>query len=230
MVALAPAGIAAVDSSVVDPGGSVKSLAAEGHRTYARERGPGGASVGRADVERQRRPATAPARADGVGDTTRGALPGSPARSETAASRGRRADARRRGHPSRRARASRRRGGDRPASGRGRPLDARRRRARSAARSATRLSDVRVHTDDHAAALIQRRLGARLHGRARRLLRRRRVQARTQPDGRELLTHELTHVVQQRGAPQSGPLQVSQPGDALEREADAAAASRLSDP
>jgi hypothetical protein len=42
-------------------------------------------------------------------------------------------------------------------------------------------------------------------------------------DGRALLTHELAHVVQQRGAPSSGPLQVSQPGDELEREADAAA-------
>ena len=40
------------------------------------------------------------------------------------------------------------------------------------------------------------------------------------PAGRELLTHELVHVVQQRGAPRSGPLTVSQPGDALEREAE----------
>jgi len=41
--------------------------------------------------------------------------------------------------------------------------------------------------------------------------------------GRRLIAHELTHVVQQRGAPADGPLQVSQPGDALEREADAVA-------
>ena len=41
--------------------------------------------------------------------------------------------------------------------------------------------------------------------------------------GKELIAHELTHVVQQRGAPADGPLQVSQPGDALEREADAVA-------
>jgi hypothetical protein len=33
----------------------------------------------------------------------------------------------------------------------------------------------------------------------------------------------LTHVVQQRGASTSGPLTVSQPGDALENEAEAAA-------
>ncbi len=41
--------------------------------------------------------------------------------------------------------------------------------------------------------------------------------------GDELLTHELAHVVQQRGAPTSGPLTVSEPGDALETEAEAIA-------
>jgi Domain of unknown function (DUF4157) len=39
-------------------------------------------------------------------------------------------------------------------------------------------------------------------------------------DGDRLIAHELAHVVQQRGALTSGPLAVSQPGDALEREAD----------
>jgi uncharacterized protein DUF4157 len=39
-------------------------------------------------------------------------------------------------------------------------------------------------------------------------------------DGDRLIAHELAHVVQQRGAPTSGPLTVSQPGDTLEREAD----------
>lgn len=38
--------------------------------------------------------------------------------------------------------------------------------------------------------------------------------------GRELIAHELTHVAQQRGAATSGPLRVSDPGDALERDAD----------
>jgi uncharacterized protein DUF4157 len=38
--------------------------------------------------------------------------------------------------------------------------------------------------------------------------------------GKQLIAHELTHVVQQRGAPADGPLEVSQPGDAMEREAD----------
>jgi hypothetical protein len=41
--------------------------------------------------------------------------------------------------------------------------------------------------------------------------------------GDRLLAHELAHVVQQRGAPAGGPLTVSQPGDALEHEADRAA-------
>ena len=47
--------------------------------------------------------------------------------------------------------------------------------------------------------------------------------------GMELAAHEAAHVVQQRGAPNTGSLKVSTPGDALEREADAAshAASSL---
>jgi hypothetical protein len=42
-------------------------------------------------------------------------------------------------------------------------------------------------------------------------------------DGDRLIAHELAHVVQQRGAPSSGPLTVSEPGDSMEREADAVA-------
>ena len=42
-------------------------------------------------------------------------------------------------------------------------------------------------------------------------------------DGEALIAHEVAHVIQQRGAPDSGPLTVSQPGDALEREAEARA-------
>jgi uncharacterized protein DUF4157 len=42
-------------------------------------------------------------------------------------------------------------------------------------------------------------------------------------DGDKLIAHELAHVVQQRGAPTSGPLTVSNPGDSLEVEADAVA-------
>jgi hypothetical protein len=43
------------------------------------------------------------------------------------------------------------------------------------------------------------------------------------PSGDELLAHELTHVVQQRGARTAGPLTVSEPGDSSEREAEAVA-------
>jgi hypothetical protein len=44
--------------------------------------------------------------------------------------------------------------------------------------------------------------------------------------GEELIAHEVAHVAQQRGAPAAGPLIVSQPGDALEREAEAFARDR----
>jgi hypothetical protein len=43
--------------------------------------------------------------------------------------------------------------------------------------------------------------------------------------GQELLAHQLTHVVQQNGAGVQGKLTASQPGDALEREADQVAKS-----
>jgi hypothetical protein len=43
------------------------------------------------------------------------------------------------------------------------------------------------------------------------------------PTGRELIAHELAHVVQQRGAPVSGDMVVSEPGDALELQAERAA-------
>jgi hypothetical protein len=46
-------------------------------------------------------------------------------------------------------------------------------------------------------------------------------------EGDRLLAHELAHVVQQRGAPTSGPLMVSQPDDALETQADSAAGDLL---
>ena len=42
-------------------------------------------------------------------------------------------------------------------------------------------------------------------------------------EGKELIAHELAHVVQQRGAPTSGPMRVSQPGEPLERDAERAA-------
>jgi hypothetical protein len=84
------------------------------------------------------------------------------------------------------------------------------------------LGDVRVHTDDRAAALA-RAVSARaftvgsdiFFGSGE-------YNPRTR-DGAQLIAHEAAHVVQQRGAPLSGPLTVSQPGEPLEREADAVA-------
>jgi len=82
--------------------------------------------------------------------------------------------------------------------------------------------DVRVHTDPLAGTLAQA------------------VQARAfttgadiyfgggeyrpaSADGRELLAHELRHVVQQRGAPTAGELTVTDPAGELERDAEQAA-------
>ena len=84
------------------------------------------------------------------------------------------------------------------------------------------LDDVRVHHDDHAAAL-SRAVSARAFTVGGDIFF---GAGEYRPDsagGRELLAHELAHVVQQRGAPNTGPLMVSQPGDTLEREAEAAA-------
>ena len=81
------------------------------------------------------------------------------------------------------------------------------------------LSDVRVHTNDTADAL-NTAVSARAFATGTDVYF---AQGEYKPntmDGDRLIAHELAHVVQQRGAPTSGPLTVSQPGDALEREAD----------
>jgi hypothetical protein len=84
------------------------------------------------------------------------------------------------------------------------------------------LSDVRVHTDptahdlNHAVSARAFATGTDVYF----------AQGEYRPktaDGDKLIAHELAHVVQQRGAPTSGPLTVSQPGDSLEREADSVA-------
>ena len=49
------------------------------------------------------------------------------------------------------------------------------------------------------------------------------------PEGKELLAHELTHVVQQGGQGIKAKLTVSQPGDPLEREADEMARAAVRD-
>ena len=81
------------------------------------------------------------------------------------------------------------------------------------------LTDVRIHADGTAAALA-RSVSARAFTVSSDIFF---GEGEYKPDtgpGRELLAHELVHVVQQRGAPRSGSLTVSQPGDALEREAE----------
>jgi hypothetical protein len=84
------------------------------------------------------------------------------------------------------------------------------------------LSDVRVHTDstahnlNHAVSARAFATGSDVYF----------AQGEYKPntsDGDKLIAHELAHVVQQRGAPTSGPLTVSNPGDAMENEADAVA-------
>jgi hypothetical protein len=84
------------------------------------------------------------------------------------------------------------------------------------------LSDVRVHTDEHANALAES-VSARAFTTGSDVYFAKGEHNPGSTDGQQLLAHELTHVVQQRGAATSGPLQVSQPGDALENEAEAAA-------
>lgn len=84
------------------------------------------------------------------------------------------------------------------------------------------LADVRVHTDDTADALA-RSVSARAFTTGADVYFARGEYQPSSSGGQRLLAHELSHVVQQRGAPTSGPLVVSQPGEALEVEADAAA-------
>jgi hypothetical protein len=81
------------------------------------------------------------------------------------------------------------------------------------------LDDVRVHADDHADTLA-RSVQARAFTTGSDLFF---ASGEYQPNtssGDRLLAHELSHVVQQRGAPTTGPMMVSQPGDAMEVEAD----------
>ena len=84
------------------------------------------------------------------------------------------------------------------------------------------LSDVRVHTDDNADRL-NRSVSARAFATGTDVYFARGEYQPGSADGDRLIAHELAHVVQQRGAPQGGPLTVSQPGDAMETEADSVA-------
>jgi hypothetical protein len=107
------------------------------------------------------------------------------------------------------------------ARGAGRPLD------RSSATSLSEaygdsFDDVRVHADHRSDALAGA-VAARAFTVGRDIFFAAGEYRPGTPSGDQLLAHEAAHVVQQRGAPDSGPLQVSQPGDALERDAEAAA-------
>lgn len=84
------------------------------------------------------------------------------------------------------------------------------------------LQDVRVHTDAHAGALADS-VSARAFTVGSDIYFGRGEFDPGSASGERLLAHELTHVVQQQDAPTSGPLVVSQPGDAQENEAERAA-------
>jgi hypothetical protein len=84
------------------------------------------------------------------------------------------------------------------------------------------LTDVRVHTDTTADALA-RSVSARAFTTGSDVYFAAGEYRPGSSEGDSLLAHELTHVTQQRGAPTSGPLTVSEPGDAMETEADTVA-------
>ena len=108
------------------------------------------------------------------------------------------------------------------ARGRGRPLDLG--AAQSAgARLGDSFDDVQVHMRRPYAAALSRAVSARAFTVGNDIFFNSGEYSPGTSGGSELLTHELAHVVQQRGAPQTGALVVSQPGDAYELEADAAA-------
>ena len=105
--------------------------------------------------------------------------------------------------------------------GSGTPID-REVRDRTAPVLGDSLDDVHVHTGDTADALT-RSVSARAFTTGTDIYFGRGEYRPGTRHGDELIAHELTHVVQQRGASTSGPLTVTEPGDALEAEADAAA-------
>jgi hypothetical protein len=88
-------------------------------------------------------------------------------------------------------------------------------------------SDVRVHTDGDADQL-NRAVQAEAFTTGRDIFFRSGAYNPGSAAGQRLLAHELTHVVQQRGASQSDELRVSDPSDSSEREADAVAGDVMS--
>jgi hypothetical protein len=88
------------------------------------------------------------------------------------------------------------------------------------------VDDVRIHTGDGAAAMA-RAVSARAFTVGSDIYFGRGEYKPGTADGNQLIAHEVAHTVQQRGAPAEGPLTVSQPGDALERDAEVAARDAL---
>ena len=84
------------------------------------------------------------------------------------------------------------------------------------------MSDVRIHADETADTL-NRSVSARAFATGTDVYFARGEYNPGSAAGDKLIAHELAHVVQQRGASARGPLSVSQPGDAMEREADSVA-------
>ena len=84
------------------------------------------------------------------------------------------------------------------------------------------LSDVRVHTGDYSNDL-NHAVSAKAFATGNDVYFGKDQYKPGTSDGDKLIAHELAHVAQQRGAPTSGPLTVSNPGDAMETEADAVA-------
>ena len=105
------------------------------------------------------------------------------------------------------------------AQGGGRSLDRSVRRELEPAYGSS-LHDVRVHTGDGAAALASA-VSARAFTVGSDIFFAHGAYDPSSAGGQDLIAHEVAHVVQQRGAPSAGPLTVSSPGDAIEREAEA---------
>lgn len=117
-------------------------------------------------------------------------------------------------HPDIQATIDRRRGG-------GTPLDPST-RGRMEPLLGEQLGDVRVHADPTAAGLA-RSVDARAFTTGSDIFFGAGEYRPGEAGGRHLVAHELAHVVQQRGAPVTGPLQVTDPGDVHEVAADAVA-------
>jgi len=118
-------------------------------------------------------------------------------------------------------------------SGGGKPLDADT-RTDMESRLGHDFSDVRVHTDSPAHESAQA-VNAHAYTVGSNIVFQRDKYDTSSTEGRTMLAHELTHVVQQRngpvdGTPAGGGLQVSEPSDRFEREAAANAERAMSAP